>query len=347
MQIIQVTSNPIINEDISRILEMNQLVLANLKNKNILITGANGMLPSYVVYFFVAANLHLGLNNKIYVCVRNNRHRLDIIREKDSNIIFLEWDITQPINIDVPLHFIVHAASDASPSRYLSNKIATINANVLGLYNLLSLDTSQVESFLYYSTAELYGNPPKENIPTKESYIAAIDHLSERSCYVEAKKFGETLCKNYFYERNLPVKMIRPFHVFGPWIDLGDGRVFSDFIANIRKSEDIIIKSDGLATRSFCYLADALDMTIKVLLQWQDGWIYNIGNPKNEISIKDLAHLLAPLSERNIAISVLGWSNTSAPLRSCPDISYWIETAGFNPQYSVLEAFKRTLNSLT
>lgn len=90
MHTIQVTSNPIINEDISRILESNQPLLSDIRNKNILITGANGMLPSYVVYFFVAANLHLGLNNKIYVCVRNNKHRLDIIREKDSNIIFLE-----------------------------------------------------------------------------------------------------------------------------------------------------------------------------------------------------------------------------------------------------------------
>lgn len=347
MHTIQVTSNPIINEDISRILESNQPLLSDIRNKNILITGANGMLPSYVVYFFVAANLHLGLNNKIYVCVRNNKHRLDIIREKDSNIIFLEWDITQPIHIDVPVHYVVHAASDASPSKYLSNKIATINANVQGLYNLLSLDISNIESFLYYSTAEMYGNPTQENIPTKESYIAPINHLSERSCYVEAKKFGETLCMNYFFERKLPVKMIRPFHVFGPWIDLGDGRVFSDFIANIQKSEDIVIKSDGLATRSFCYLADALDMTIKTLLRWENGGVYNIWNPANEISIKDLAFLLAPLAEKGIEVSILGWSNTSAPLRSCPDISYGIDTAGFNPQYSVLDAFKRTLNSLT
>jgi UDP-glucuronate decarboxylase len=347
MQIIQVTSNPIINEDISYILDNNRLILSNVKNKNILITGANGMLPSYLVYFFVAANLHLGLNNNIYVCVRHNKHRLDIIHEKDSNIIFLEWDITQSIHIDVPMHYVIHAASDASPSKYLASKISTINANILGLYNLLALDIGKIESFLYYSTAEMYGNPTLDNIPTKESYIAPIDHLSERSCYVEAKKFWETLCKNYFYERNLPVKMIRPFHVFWPWIDLGDGRVFSDFTANIKKGEDIVIKSDGLATRSFCYLADALDMTIKVLLRWQNGWVYNIGNPNNEISIKDLAHLLAPLSERPIDISILGWSNTSAPLRSCPDISYWIDTAGFSPQYSVLEAFKRTLNSLT
>ena len=90
MKTIQITSNPIINEDISQILEDNMPLLSNIKNKNILITGANGMLPSYVVYFFVAANMYLGLNNKIYVCVRNNKHRLDIIHYKDSNIVFLE-----------------------------------------------------------------------------------------------------------------------------------------------------------------------------------------------------------------------------------------------------------------
>jgi nucleoside-diphosphate-sugar epimerase len=189
------------------------------------------------------------------------------------------------------------------------------------LYNLLALPLEGLESFLYYSTAEMYGNPSPENIPTKENYIYPTNHLSERSCYVESKKFGETLCMNYFYENSLPVKMIRPFHVFGPGIDLNDGRVFSDFIANILHSEDIIIKSDGQATRSFCYLADALDMTLKTLVSGRNGTAYNIGNPSNEISIKNLANLLAPLSQRPIQVNVLGVPNTSAPLRSCPDIS--------------------------
>ncbi len=346
MKFIQITSNPIINEDISKILFENETSLRLVSHKNILITWANGMLPSYVVYLFVAANMAFGLNNKIYVCIRNNTHRLDIINNRDANIVFLQWDITSPIKMLDPVDYVIHAASDASPSKYLSSKIATINANVLWLYNLLSLDLSQIKSFLYYSTAEMYGNPDVDNIPTKESYIAPINHLNERSCYVEAKKFWETLCMNYFFERSLPVKMIRPFHVFGPGIDLDDGRVFSDFISNIKKSENIVIKSDGLATRSFCYLADALDMTIKTLLLGENGWVYNVWNPKNEISIKDLAFLLAPLADRPIDVSILGVPNASAPLRSCPDISYGIRTAWFHPQYSVLDTFKRTFNSL-
>lgn len=151
---------------------------------------------------------------------------------------------------------------------------------------------------------------------------------------------------NYFYEKSLPVKMIRPFHVFGPGIDLNDGRVFSDFIANILHSQDIVIKSDGSATRSFCYLTDALDMTLKVLLKGKNGAAYNIGNPDNEISIKDLAYLLAPLAQSPIQVSVLGAPNTSAPLRSCPDISLGIQDVGFHPEYAIKDAFERTINSL-
>lgn len=337
------TKNTIINEDIDAVIQKNTIPFWKEETISVLITGANGLLPSYIVYYFIWLK-QKGYKIDLYVIIRNNTHRLDILPSGSYTILW--HDIQSSLRKDIKFHYIVHAASDATPKKYLSEKIQTINTNVLWLYNLFELDLSELKSFLYFSTAELYWTPDAENIPTKEDYIAVFDHLSERGCYVETKKFCETLCKNMFYEKNIPLKIVRPFHTFWPWVDFNDGRIFSDIIKNLFLKEDIIIQSDGKATRSFCYLADALDMFIKVLFSEHHGEVFNIGNPKNEISIGKLAEKMCWLVNHEINFSILGKANTTAPLRSCPDISKWISLLNFNPKYDVESSFARTLESI-
>ena len=345
-QILDITTNNIINEDISKVIQNNINLIDINKTYEILITWANGMLPSYLLYFFQWLNILFDYKFNISLIIRNNTNRIDIIKNK-KNIKIMWRDIDNPIYTDKKFGYIIHAASDATPKKYVKDKINTINANVKWLYNLLELDLSNLKSFMFFSTAELYGNPEPSQIPTKENIIGKIDHLNERSAYVETKKFCETLCMNYFFEKNLPVKMIRPFHTFWPWLDIEDWRVFSDFIKSALRLEDIAINSDWMATRSFCYLADALDMFVKVLFSQKNGEVYNIWNPNNEISIKDLAKIVCEIVDNKIHYHILWESNNLAPNRSCPDISKWITSLWFNPIYAVKEWFQRTLNSLS
>lgn len=345
-EILDITSNNIINEDISKIIE-NNIDLINLnKIDEVLITWANGMLPSYLLYFFQWLNMVSNYKFKISLIIRNNTNRIDIIKNK-KNIEIIGNNAEIPIKTDKKFNYIIHAASDATPKKYLKNKIKTINANVKWLYNLLDLDLSNLKSFMLFSTAELYGNPIESDIPTKETVIGKIDHINERSAYVETKKFCETLSMNYFFEKWLPIKIIRPFHTFWPWLDMEDWRVFSDFIKSAFNQENIIINSDGTATRAFCYLADALDMFIKTLFSDKNWEVYNIWNPNNEISIKNLAKVICEIVNDKIHYKVLGEANNLAPSRSCPDISKWINDLGFNPINTVKESFQRTLNSLS
>lgn len=345
-KILDITNNSIINQDISTVIYKNLQLIDITKSYEILITWANGMLPSYLLYFFQWLNILSNYKFNISLIIRNNTSRINIIKDK-KNIEIIGNNSANPIETDKSFDYIIHAASDATPRKYLKDKINTINANVQWLYNLLKLDPSNIKSFMFFSTAELYWNPIESDIPTKESVIGKIDHINERSAYVETKKFCETLCMNYFFENKLPIKIVRPFHTFWPWLDTEDWRVFSDFIKSAINLENIVINSDWTATRSFCYLADALDMFVKVLFSSKNWQVYNIGNPNNEVSIKDLASIICKITDNKINYTILGEPNNLAPSRSCPDIHKWILDLSFNPIYTVEESFKRTLDSLS
>lgn len=344
-EVFNITNNHIINEDVSEVIIRNKKLINLDKKYNILITWANGMVPSYILYYFQWLNIISDNKFQIYIIIRNNENRINIINDMKNIRILWRW-AENPIKTDIKFDFIIHASSDATPKKYINNKVDTINANVKWLYNLLELDLSELKSFLFFSTAELYWNPDYKDIPTNEKVIGKIDHLNERSSYVETKKFCETLLMNYFFEKQFPVKIVRPFHTFWPWIDFNDWRVFSDFIRAAYNKEDITINSDWLATRAFCYLADALDMYVKVLFSDKSWEVYNVWNPVNEISIKDLASIICKIADNKISYSILWKSNNLAPNRSCPDISKWKNELWFNPHYTIEESFKRTLESI-
>lgn len=161
---------------------------------------------------------------------------------------------------------------------------------------------------------------------------------------------GETLCVSYHHQFNVPTKIVRPFHTYGPGMQLNDGRVFADFVSDIVHNKDIIMKSDGSAIRAFCYLADAIVGFFIVLLQGENGEAYNVGNPYGEISIKELANTLINLfPEKMLRVIEIQKTDDNSYLKSninrnCPDISK-IENLGWSPKYAVSEGFIRTILS--
>ena len=154
--------------------------------------------------------------------------------EYSEQLKFLVQDVCEKIIIDSKIDFIIHAASQASPKFYGKDPVGTINANVIGTINLLELaKRNKVEKFLYFSSSEVYGNLNEEDIPTKEDKFGSIDPCNVRSCYSEGKRAGETICISWKHQYSIPVVIVRPFHTYGPGMDLNDGRVYADFIKNI------------------------------------------------------------------------------------------------------------------
>lgn len=268
-----------------------------------LITGVTGMIGSYLLSFLSWLN-EKELNKTMSIVAT---HRSDIDASHPNIGILLEKEFIEFRKIDLNtgfnfedndnFNFVLHCASNASPKTYLADPISTINANVKATQDMLEYFKNQKEfrTFIYFSSGEIYGEP--NTIPTPEEYIGTTNHLSSRACYVESKKFTETLCWNYYKQYKLPVKIIRPVHAYGPGFKKNDGRVWADFITKALAGENIIILGDGLSRRGFCYLADAVVQIFAVIQKGKNGETYNIGNEEH-ISIKDLAEVI-----KNIAIA--------------------------------------------
>ncbi|MBV5329621.1 MAG: NAD-dependent epimerase/dehydratase family protein, partial [Chlorobium sp.] len=206
----------------------------------------------------------------------------------------------------------------------------------------------RVISFMYFSSGEVYGET--QTIPTKESDYGYIDPTSVRSCYAESKRMGENMCVSWHAQYQIPTKIVRPFHTYGPGMRLDDGRVYADFVRDIIENKPIVVRSEGTASRAFCYLADATAGFFTVLLKGENGVPYNVGNSQAEISVMDLANLLVGLfPEKQLKVIKKHIQKTNEYLqspisRNCPDISR-INSLGWEPRTSLSNGFKRTIGS--
>jgi nucleoside-diphosphate-sugar epimerase len=268
----------------------------------------------------------------------------------NQNLEFILQDVCDPIYIEEKIDFIIHAASQASPKYYGIDPVGTLSANILGTINMMKLaQTHSIESFLYFSSSEVYGNLENSKIPTTEVDYGYLDPTNIRSCYAEGKRMGETICVSWLHQFGIPSKIIRPFHTYGPCMALDDGRVYADFIADIVLNRNIVMKSDGKARRTFCYLSDATIASFMILLNGKNGEAYNVGNSDCEISVIQLARKLVKLfPERKLKVVVNEIQNSgylkSKVLRNCPDLSK-IKKLGWIPTVNIDNGFHRTVLS--
>jgi UDP-glucuronate decarboxylase len=341
----------IIHDDLNLIYNSN-IEWDKFYNKTILISGASGFLPAYLVETLMHVNqLNKNANIKIIGLVRNITKAKErfIQYEYSEQLKFLVQDVCEKIIIDSKIDFIIHAASQASPKFYGKDPVGTINANVIGTINLLELaKRNKVEKFLYFSSSEVYGNLNEEDIPTKEDKFGSIDPCNVRSCYSEGKRAGETICISWKHQYSIPVVIVRPFHTYGPGMDLNDGRVYADFIKNIVNNEHIEMKSDGTAIRAFCYITDATIAFIKILLDGSIGNAYNVGNDDCVISVFDLATILLKLyPDKKLKILKVNQNDSnyisSLISKSIPSIEK-LKKINYSPVVSLENGFKRTID---
>lgn len=322
-----------------------------LRGKTVLITGAAGFLATYMVEILLFLNETRGMGITVICMVRdvnhfNTRFAHHVPRQ---DLICLKQDISTAFDVDYKVDFIIHAASKASPKYYSTDPVGTLSANTMGTAHLLDLaKRQQVEGFLYISSGEVYGQASR--VPTAETDYGAVDPLDVRACYAESKRMGENMCVCWHHQFKVPAKIVRPFHTYGPGMQLDDGRVFADFVADILHNRDIKMKSDGLAKRAFCYIADATAGFFTILLSGENGKAYNIGNPKGEISIRDLAQLLVGIfPEKNLKTIFTDRDSNDVYVPSqvqtiCPNIDL-ANALGWSPETSLEQGFLNTVNS--
>ena len=343
-------NDTILQEDMEQIFS-SKLNWKKFADKTILITGGNGFLPAYIVDFLMYLNQeYLSEKCKVIALIRNLEHAQTRFRNYADNEMFIlhHQDVSNEIIIQEKIDFIIHAASPASPKYYAIDPVGVSLPNILGTKNILDLAIkNNIESLLYFSSGEVYGEV-QDSIISENNY-GYLDPLDLRSCYAESKRMAENLCVSYFHQHQVPIKIVRPFHTYGPGMKLDDGRVFADFVSNIVNNENIVLKSDGEAERVFCYLADATIGFFTILLHGTSGEAYNLANPKEKISIRKLAELLVTLFPDKKLTVKYDFERDDNYMKSkvesiTPDITK-IERLGWEPITSTKNGFKKTIRS--
>lgn len=291
--------NKILKEDLKEILTI--IECKKFKGKSILITGATGMLATYLVYFFYYLNTEKNYNIKVIGLVRNEQKAInmfgDILNEK---IKILKKDVTEKLTLEEDIDYIFHLASSANPKSILETPIDIIEANTLGTLNVCKLAVEKKSKVIFSSTREVYGILDNEKTKLEENDIGKIDWLEKRACYPESKRIAETIINSFNLQYGMQYNIIRISHCYGPGMNiLNDGRVMSDFISNAIQKNDMILKSLGEDVRSFCYISDAIIGMLQIALNGMENQVYNLSNEKEEIKVKDLAVLINDLSKNN------------------------------------------------
>ncbi len=339
--------NKIILEDVKEIIANNKM--DKLKDKSFLVTGASGMIGSYIAFVLKELNDEYNMNIHILLNVRN-KEKLDKCFITDKNVTILEQDVIKPFHYDDKIDYIIHAASPASPKIMAEHPMEVNCANTIGTYNTLMLaKEKQVTSYLFISSREIYGEPIDETgVFYEDGALGQLNHLVPRNGYAEGKKAAENMCVCMKEEYGLNTKIVRLAHTYGPGMSIYDGRVQADFLKNILHNEDIVMKSDGSSIRTYTYIADAINGIFKVLLSSKD-MVYNISDDK-DISIKELAEVLVSLSNNKSKLIIKvdnslakGSASFKKGVLSNEKIKKELD---WYPKYNVYDGFKRTIDYL-
>jgi dTDP-glucose 4,6-dehydratase/UDP-glucuronate decarboxylase len=324
-----------------------------MSDTTLLLTGAGGFLCSFLLDTIVALNKSV-LSKPCSVIALDNfqsglPERIQHL-QKNADIFFVNHDMRQEFLPDRHVEYIIHGASIASPPFYRKFPLETMDVNIGGTRHLLDLCRKGSRSMLYLSTSEVYGDPDPAFVPTPESYLGNVSCTGPRACYDESKRVAETLCTIYHRLHALPIKIARPFNVYGPGQRIDDGRIIPDLMLAAIKKEPIVLYSDGKATRSFCYVSDAIRTLLLLLVCDANGESFNIGNDEEEITIGGVAQLVSniaapPVIDVRFQVSAEPLYLTDNPQRRCPDLGKLKKLTGYSPEFSLEKGLSRTLES--
>ncbi|MDP1719310.1 MAG: NAD-dependent epimerase/dehydratase family protein [bacterium] len=343
--------DPIIKEDVDNIIAAVGLEFGILAGKTILITGANGFLPSYLVDTVSRLNETVFSKSptKVVAVTRRPAKKNDRLVQHigDPNVIFSNQDVGKNFIVPKGVDYIIHGASKASPVDFMKDPIDTIDANVAGTRVILEYAAkNKTKGLLFISSSEVYGDPDPKRVPIKESYFGSVNPIGTRSSYQESKRFSETLCYNFFKTYGIPAKIARCFLTYGPRMRLHDGRVIPDFMYNGLSGKDIEMKAGPGFERAFSYVSDTVEQFWRVLLLGRSGEAYNVGSDK-VMTIAGLAELFVKIFDNRIKARTVGKKSqaglVTAPKKVAPDLSKIRKELGYKTKFISVEGGLRRM----
>jgi dTDP-glucose 4,6-dehydratase len=259
--------------------------------------------------------------------------------ESHERFRFESHDVTTPIAVEGDVDWILHFASPASPSDYLSHPIHTLKVGALGTLNALGLAKAKGAGFLLASTSEVYGDPKVH--PQPEEYWGNVNPIGPRGVYDEAKRYAEAMAMAYLRAHDVPVKIARIFNTYGPRLRRGDGRAIPTFIEQALGGDPITVHGDGSQTRSLCYVDDLVEGVWRLLTSEVVGMPVNLGNPE-EVKVLDLARTIVLLAGSDSEVIFTARPIDDPEVR-CPDISRARSLLDWAPRIPLADGLPRTI----
>ncbi len=326
-------------QDVCQVLS--KIDLTSLEGCSVLVTGATGLIGATLTDLLMQQG---GIN--VYAMGRNEqRARCRFADYWDADRFhFVKGDVTQPLMGDICYDYIIHAASNASPNFFQQQPVEVIKSNINGVEHLMEYGRShQMKRLLYVSSGEIYGEGTGGIFTETDS--GYVDCATPRACYPSSKRAAETLCVAYAAEYGIDVVIGRPCHTYGPYFTESDNRVYAQFIRNVLAGEDIVMKSAGLQYRSWLYVVDCAAALLTLLVKGACGEAYNIADEASNITIRQLAELLATAGGRKVVMAADSNQNTT-PITKAVFSTEKLRALGWQPQWSIADGLQHTLEAL-
>ena len=339
-------------EDVSYVANLD-IPWEKLINKSIMISGATGLIGSFLVDVLMYKNQNNDFNCTVYALGRDEmraKARFAYCCDEDT-YKFIPYDINYPlIRDDIgTVDYVLHLASNTHPVAYATDPIGTITTNIIGTQNMLDFAVKhQASRCAFASSCEIYGENRGDVEKFDEEYCGYIDCNTMRAGYPESKRCGEALCQAYIRQKGLDIVIPRLTRSYGPTLLKTDTKALSQFLRKGLSGEDIVLKSTGTQYYSYTHVVDAVSGLLTVLLKGTCGEAYNIADESSDIMLKDLAGLIAAYVDQNVIfelpddIESAGYSKaTKARLDGQK-----IQDLGWLPRYDIKEGIERTIDIL-
>ncbi len=344
--------NTLYLEDIKKVAKQ-PLPWDKLKDRTLLISGATGLIGSFLIDVVMYLNREQGLNCRVIALGRSEekaKARFAYCYET-AQFQFIPYDINLPFERDDmgDVDYVLHLASNTHPVAYATDPIGTITTNIIGTQNMLEFAYKHhAMRCAFASSNEIYGENRGDAEKFDEHYCGYIDCNTMRAGYPESKRCGEALCQAYIKQKEMDIVIPRLTRSYGPTLLMSDTKAMSQFIRKAIAGEDIVLKSEGTQYYSYTYMADAVCGLLYVLLLGEKGEAYNIADDASDIMLKDLAQIIASSVGRKVvfeipdAVESAGYSKaTKARLESQK-----LQGLGWSAMYNIEDGIKRTISIL-
>jgi len=344
--------HPLYIEDMSNVINA-PIKWDELKNSKVLITGANGLIASFLVDCLMYRNKVHNDNIAIHALCRNEKRARERFASyiDSEHFVLLVQDVSQKLEDAISFDYIIHAASSAHPIAYATTPVEVMKANLIGCINLLDHAREHgTKKFMFVSSGEIYGqNDSSMDKHLEEDYSGYLDTTAMRSAYAQSKRASETLCTAYESQYGINTVIVRPNYIYGSTMIEDSSRADAQFIKKVINGEDIVMKSAGGQLRSYCYVADAVSAMLYILLSEEGKGAYNIANGDCVITIREFAQTLASICgvqvvfENPSDVEKSGYSSIDNAVLSAKKL----EGLGWKPTNGMEVGLSKTIKILT